>query len=652
MADLIAKIGRFFAEQEAQLQQTHTQALQTQAHVPSHTPVPPAVHRVPIARAAASLPLGRRDSATDTRTLKPPRSLSLVRRRLSFQPAVDELFASVQSSNVVSWPSSSPTVSTASSGSLDQDEDLASSTSSASRDKPRSAPKVRKRTRRKKRGVTAANPQADTEKRAKENAKKVEAALALAQERAKRIQQEKLQLEREKERGRLDEALRVQQQMTRIEVVRASSFRSSPHSTPMTTPRSSRSPLTGCEAENDKNSAVEATNVEPQSRFLGELEAQLRERVGVLLFMSLEMRVKESCVDKHQQRERIRSKLTHVLEDLAAQQSKMSRLSAAKTALEQELASVREDGEEMRSQRRQLEQIGKRERARRLREAERELQIRLREEEWRNMMDEEKARCETAAEARVKAGKRVEAHSINLQKMLQSYRYEPRRPVSNNSSNHENGASSPRNDSETRSEPSGSLKLDLLLPLELAEFEEDGICSDLEANQATSCRWQIPPFPDTTRFNEILFNEMLSPLLLTLFAGTAFAALTNASEKCNYPSIWSVLQVLDTDPSYVTCQMDANYTLSSTRPPSGVQGGKLCSSAACQALLKQTLAMELPACQMVVSGFSFNLSDVVAASASKCLPQGDSINQERAKGDSKKHSKIQHIVDVILIPFI
>ncbi|RLN94226.1 hypothetical protein BBJ28_00021186 [Nothophytophthora sp. Chile5] len=646
MADLIAKIGRFFAEQEAQLQQTHAQALQTRAHVPSHTPVPPAIHRIPIATTATSLAPGRRDSATDTKTSKPPRSFSLVRRRLSFQPAADELFDSVQSTNATSWPSSSPTVSTASSGSLDQDEDLVSSTSSASKDQPRPPLKVRKRTRRKKRGVAAANPQADAERRAKENAKKVEAALVLAQERAKRIQQEKLQLEREKERERLDEALRVQQQMRRIAAVRASSFRSSPHSTPMTTPRSSRSSLAGYEAENDKSLAVETANVEPQSRFLGELEARLRERVGTFVHL-------ENCVDKHQQRERIRSKLTHVLEDLATQQSKMSRLSAAKTALEQELATVQEDGKEIRSQRRQLEQIGKRERVKRLREAERELQIRLREEEWRSMMDEEKARCETAAKARVKAGKRVEARSINLQKMLQPYRYEPRRPVNNNSNNHENDVSSPRNDPETRSEePSGPFKLDLLLPLELAEFEEDGICSDSEANRATSCHWQIPPFPDTTRFNEILFNEMLSTLLLTLVAGTAFAARTNANEKCNYPSIWSVLQVLDTNPSYVTCQLDANYTLSSRQPPSGVQGGKLCSSAACQALLKQTLAMELPDCQLVVSSFSFNLSDVVAASASKCLPQGDSIDQERAKVTSKKHNKIQHIVDVILIPFI
>lgn len=136
--------------------------------------------------------------------------------------------------------------------------------------------------------------------------------------------------------------------------------------------------------------------------------------------MSLEMHVKQSNIEKHRQRERVRLKLDKVLQQNIAQRSKVARLSAMKASLEMELAAVLDDTAQTRQQRRELELADEKERLRRQREAERELQIRLREEEWSKMMEEEKARSEVAAEAREKASKRVEEHSAKLRRMMQS----------------------------------------------------------------------------------------------------------------------------------------------------------------------------------------------------------------------------------------
>ncbi|GMF35466.1 unnamed protein product [Phytophthora fragariaefolia] len=262
--------------------------------------------------------------------------------------------------------------------------------------------------------------------------------------------------------------------------------------------------------------------------------------------MSLEMHVKQSYIEKHKQRERVRMKLDKLLEQNAVQLAKVARLSAIKASLETELAAVLEDTAQTRQQRRELELADEKERLRRQREAERELQIRLREEEWKNMIEEEKARSQVAAEARAKANKRVEAHSATQRKMVQSYRYERRQSknespstagVSNNDitlGDDDDGVS--RNDSEDQlSEPVQLFKMNFYLPPELADFEEDGLCNNNEQQQVfmkNACeteilqnntqerwptlvdnadeefRWRVPRFPDPDKFTELLLGML------------------------------------------------------------------------------------------------------------------------------------------------
>ncbi|KAG6972964.1 hypothetical protein JG688_00003741 [Phytophthora aleatoria] len=349
--------------------------------------------------------------------------------------------------------------------------------------------KHRKRSRKKKRSSNQEEERPDPQAVAKANAEKVASALILAQERAKRIQQEKLQLEREQELERQEAACRLQEQMVKIEASESHN-----HDT-----ESVWTVDTNDMMETEKQS----------SQFMIHLEAQLREK------MSLEMHVKQSYIDKHKQRERVRLKLEKVLQKNSVQSSKVARLSAMKASLEMELAAVLEDTAHTRQKRRELELADEKERLKRQREAERALQIRLREEEWSNTMEEEKARSQVAAEARAKASKRVEAHSAKLRKMMHAYRYEPRHSSSsvpssarsNNdsgSSDEESSESSSRASSENLGKP---FKMDFLLRPELADFEEDGLCNN--SAPKTTFRWQVPSFSDPVKFKEVLL-EMVS----------------------------------------------------------------------------------------------------------------------------------------------
>ncbi|KAG2861973.1 hypothetical protein PC118_g4013 [Phytophthora cactorum] len=496
MADLIEKIGRFFAEQEAQIQETFTQV----AYAPTRSPLslskpPPPVHRIPTHLAAHEF--DRRSPVTKP-VLKPYRSNSIVRRRLSvktaaeptsttqsqsWQDGINEILDAVQPQDTReisstrssvplapsrpiltkdgTWnhphsdggPSFSPSSPVSSRAPNTRDEDLTSQTSADASERQRKPrpphQKHRKRSRKKKRSSNQEEERPDPQAVAKANAEKVAAALILAQERAKRIQQEKLQLEREQELERQEAACRLQEQMVKIEA------------------------------------------------------------------MSLEMHVKQSYIDKHKQRERVRLKLEKVLQKNSVQSSKVARLSAMKASLEMELAAVLEDTAHTRQKRRELELADEKERLKRQREAERALQIRLREEEWSNMMEEEKARSQVAAEARAKASKRVEAHSAKLRKMMHAYRYEPHHSSSsvpssarsNNdsgSSDEESSESSSRASSENLGKP---FKMDFLLRPELADFEEDGLCNN--SAPKTTFRWQVPSFSDPVKFKEVLL-EMVS----------------------------------------------------------------------------------------------------------------------------------------------
>ncbi|KAG3032744.1 hypothetical protein PC123_g5429 [Phytophthora cactorum] len=560
MADLIEKIGRFFAEQEAQIQETFTQV----AYAPTRSPLslskpPPPVHRIPTHLAAHEF--DRRSPVTKP-VLKPYRSNSIVRRRLSvktaaeptsttqsqsWQDGINEILDAVQPQDTReisstrssvplapsrpiltkdgTWnhphsdggPSFSPSSPVSSRAPNTRDEDLTSQTSADASERQRKPrpphQKHRKRSRKKKRSSNQEEERPDPQAVAKANAEKVAAALILAQERAKRIQQEKLQLEREQELERQEAACRLQEQMVKIEAVRARSFRHN-----ISTITSARSSLSNCESESHNHDTESVWTVDTNdmmetekqsSQFMIHLEAQLREK------MSLEMHVKQSYIDKHKQRERVRLKLEKVLQKNSVQSSKVARLSAMKASLEMELAAVLEDTAHTRQKRRELELADEKERLKRQREAERALQIRLREEEWSNMMEEEKARSQVAAEARAKASKRVEAHSAKLRKMMHAYRYEPRHSSSsvpssarsNNdsgSSDEESSESSSRASSENLGKP---FKMDFLLRPELADFEEDGLCNN--SDPKTTFRWQVPSFSDPVKFKEVLL-EMVS----------------------------------------------------------------------------------------------------------------------------------------------
>ncbi|KAF1780032.1 hypothetical protein GQ600_21001 [Phytophthora cactorum] len=460
------------------------------AYAPTRSPLslskpPPPVHRIPTHLAAHEF--DRRSPVTKP-VLKPYRSNSIVRRRLSVKTAAEPTSTTQsQSWQEVSmrfstqfslktleryplqglpfrWPSRpiltkdgtwnhphsdggpsfSPSSPVSSRAPNTRDEDLTSQTSADASERQRKPrpphQKHRKRSRKKKRSSNQEEERPDPQAVAKANAEKVAAALILAQERAKRIQQEKLQLEREQELERQEAACRLQEQMVKIEA---------------------------------------------------------------------------SYIDKHKQRERVRLKLEKVLQKNSVQSSKVARLSAMKASLETELAAVLEDTAHTRQKRRELELADEKERLKRQREAERALQIRLREEEWSNMMEEEKARSQVAAEARAKASKRVEAHSAKLRKMMHAYRYEPRHSSSsvpssarsNNdsgSSDEESSESSSRASSENLGKP---FKMDFLLRPELADFEEDGLCNN--SAPKTTFRWQVPSFSDPVKFKEVLL-EMVS----------------------------------------------------------------------------------------------------------------------------------------------
>lgn len=338
MADLIEKIGRFFAEQEAQVQETYSQVAHAAVRAPPpplSRPAPP-VHRIPTHPNAE---FGRVSVVTNPAP-KQPRSNSLIRRRLSVKSASEsitttqshslqestnqvldaaqhqskarevpslrsfvplppsrhaqDLWSHRLSGDVVSWESASSPASTNSSrDSSTKEEDLVSLTNSDATERQRKPrppqQKHRKRTRKKKRGVEKRSgnqeeDRPDPKALAKANAEKVTTALMLAQERAKRIQQEKLQLERKQELERQEAAFRLQEQMMRIEAIRAKSFRQLSSST-MTTARSS---LSNCESESNNHDTESVWSVDtddvmesqrPSSPFTTELEAQLREKV-------------------------------------------------------------------------------------------------------------------------------------------------------------------------------------------------------------------------------------------------------------------------------------------------------------------------------------------------------------------------------------
>uniref|UniRef100_K3X1M6 Uncharacterized protein n=1 Tax=Globisporangium ultimum (strain ATCC 200006 / CBS 805.95 / DAOM BR144) TaxID=431595 RepID=K3X1M6_GLOUD len=343
------------------------------------------------------------------------------------------------------------------------------------------------------------NNEPDPEQLQREKEQKVAAALSLAQERAKRIQLKREQRLRDQELARVEEQLRVQDEMNKIEAIRRKSkqfaLRLRPSSAP-TTPialseslsatYSSSSPQNAEMVQDDdahkshedfiteKSSTETAiasytnTKVMGAESFLDNLERQLRDK------MVIDLRIREKSVDKHleqgQQLARMQCEIDKLQARTAGKQKRVQSLTAMKSALEKELQDVSQELSASRLQRVQLEETSRKERAQRQKDAERQLKAQLRTEEWNRMMDDEKVRSEIAADARARASQRVVPRASNLKKT------ERRRSSSNSyTGNQSEGLGSEWLKLRTEKNEARSA---LLFPPELAEFEEEGLSLD------------------------------------------------------------------------------------------------------------------------------------------------------------------------------
>ncbi|KAL7681651.1 hypothetical protein Plhal304r1_c055g0140631 [Plasmopara halstedii] len=516
MVDLIEKIGRFFAEQEAQIQERFSQVAYPVVSKSSSWNAKPLSSN----HSVRTSEVNRESFAANSSLMKTRRNNFINRQRRSRVDSVMEPFYSfpVYSPNndkksdqlqdnfisrrSFSSLSSCPVSSRVSSR---KDESEASHTSSILHERPRKPRHIHQkhRKRKKKRAINHSDKHSDPKAEAKANVAKIAAAIALAQERAKRIHQEKLQLEREQEMERQEAAIRLQKQMAKIEAVRAKSFCHSTTSNPTCSNGSSENQNDGWGI--DPRFGTEKTS----SAFMTELETHLREK------MSLHMHLKQSYTRKSRQRERICQKFDKIVEENAVQSAKVARLLATKATLEMELSEVLEETAQIRQRRRDVELADEQERLKRHREAERLLTNRLREEEWSSIMKEEKERSIIAAKARVKASKRVEAHLANLRKLMQTYRYESRYSSGD--------ALSSSRSNNNHSDHSNN---DSWVPEERAQIKKRGHCNssreqksnEIDNNDTSerspknaketnmSLEWQVPNFPDPTICTKLLMD--------------------------------------------------------------------------------------------------------------------------------------------------
>lgn len=368
MADIIDKIGKYFAEQEARLRQVYVQAA---AQTPQIAAQKPVTCRTPLSVSSPGHSHPRQPAQVDRlhgrntpRERQPP---SLLRRRLSLQsdasrnnveagdrkgseevpkPAMvpplafgsslpnrahpnawvtEDAWGERDGEELASWRStrssydseppkvndvpSRPEV--ASSDDDDESGGRLSRSSSSSRlsSEGRKPRLLRKGSIKKKRrsSTKSATSEPAPEQIRRDREEKVAAALALAQERARRIQMEREQHVRDQELAREEAQLKIQDQMDKIEAIRRKSkqfaLRLRPSSAP-TTPgaasgssmssRSSSSPFSSEMVHNesrqvDKHVSTDATSCAAETfssnnaadcgSFLDNLERQLRDRV-------------------------------------------------------------------------------------------------------------------------------------------------------------------------------------------------------------------------------------------------------------------------------------------------------------------------------------------------------------------------------------
>lgn len=237
--------------------------------------------------------------------------------------------------------------------------------------------------------------------------------------------------------------------------------------------------------------------------------------------MLRQLQFRKKCLDTKKRRERLQHQLARTLQADASKQARVVSLEQAKDAAENQLSCVLEELNALRKQRHELEEASRNERLRRQKEAERALQRRLREEEWAKLMDEEKARSVVAAEAREKAGERVQRERLSADKHYATgLGWQIASQAANRALRHQ------------KPDRRGRAGLDFIASLgsELAEFEEEGLYPSAEADrddarassegpkptsnqeeEPSPFEWLVSPYDrHADAFGALLFTEMLS----------------------------------------------------------------------------------------------------------------------------------------------
>ncbi|TYZ68500.1 hypothetical protein PybrP1_001625 [[Pythium] brassicae (nom. inval.)] len=438
-----------------------------------------------------------------------------------------------------------------------QTESQAMSTRSGSRNDVQATPALRrkgstKRRRKKKRRGSGKSNQSDAEQQKQENEEKVAAALVRAQERARRIQTEREQEVRDRELARRDEQRRVHKEMDKIEAMRQKSrqfaLRLRPSSAVCSSSEAERSaaPLPARSSTWETTRTTAINSCESTKSIL-----QPSERTTTT--NAQQAHVQES--------RRVHAQLERQRASNAKTQQRVDALGATNESLERELADALEQLRLTRSQRSDLEDASRTQRLQRLKDTERQLRARVRSEERERLADEEKVRAEIAAGARARAGQRVVSRASSLKKKAhegQDARGSQHRGRSNNNADEADdddaGFVLPTRSARPPTPVASGSKTALLLPPELAEFEEEGLFDSSELttdrvpaspevpvrsgsgskdtraalptvrdgpeapNEATTSRsspeefkWRVPPIEDRAMIARVLVFEIPSP---------------------------------------------------------------------------------------------------------------------------------------------
>ncbi|DAZ94424.1 TPA: hypothetical protein N0F65_002564 [Lagenidium giganteum] len=535
MADIIDKIGKYFADQEAQLRQVYAQASTDSAQrivYASATKHPADSNRV----SATSRPVRRASTSA-----LPQQTPSLVRRRLSLERTQNA--TALQDSSGRSKRQPKDEEGDEEVGGWRQDDndvdlevrdkaERLRSQEVSSQEGPNAAPSlsgstaaaIRVAKRRKKAAMTRKHkPTAEQKRAALAQAEKVAAAWKLTQERARKIQLDQLTHKKRQEQAKEDSILKIQEQLLKIEAIRKKNKQLAPRSRSSLSTTSlasdappsmlanhetissgaqthsssslvslrrecspSSSDTSDNEAMNESDvvgdeEAIEAVEL-PESSFFATLEAKLRQRMRLQLTIKERYLRKQTTIES--QKRSLEARLSTQSTANRKKQQHVESLQRRKLELEQQLSQLHREMADTRINRRALEDQYHRERTQRQREVERELRDRLRKEEWQSLLDEERQRTEVAAEARARAKERVQSRTHEMKKMLLAYsRQRQQQPTKTNQGDEHATQSVTRPAREWN---------DLLLPPELAEFEEDGLISDLLGRTDTSVAGNVP----------------------------------------------------------------------------------------------------------------------------------------------------------------